>query len=124
MGPTVVHGNAIVGGDGSGRSRQTTRGRCSGQFAGSGNNGSISTVKHTLTGGEFAEVLFVFGSEIGDKFGDGFVGSWVYTSQVAHQGEDPCWFKKEDGEIDESNISNGVAPNNGNALHLTEAFPK
>jgi len=54
VGPTVIHGKAIIGGDGSGWSQLDRRGSCWQQF-GSGNCGGIGAVKTSLTGHEFVE---------------------------------------------------------------------
>jgi len=83
VGPTIVlHGNAIVGGDG--RSWNRLDGQCNRwwQF-GSSSGDSVGTVKATLTGCELVEAFLVFGSEICNKFVDGFGGNWAHTPLFA-----------------------------------------
>jgi len=63
--------------------RLTRRGGHYGRFDGSGNGGSVGTVKIALTCCEFAEAFLVFGTEICNKFVDGFIGGQVHMPQVA-----------------------------------------
>jgi len=72
MGPAIVHGNTIIGGDGRGWSRLD--GWCDQrQWFGSGEHGGVSAVEVGFAGCEFVEVFLIFGCEVCDKFGNGFV---------------------------------------------------
>jgi len=107
MGPTVIHGRAIVGGDGSGWSQLDRQGSHWWQF-GSGNCGSIGTVKTGLAGCEFVEVFLIFSGEVGDKFKNGFVGFRLHMPHIASHVEDSSQIKQNDGEVNEGRMSNGA----------------
>jgi len=123
MGPTVIHGKAIVGGDGSGWSQLDRWDSCQQQF-GSSNCGSIGTVKTSLTGHEFVEAFLIFGSEVSNEFTNGFVGGGVHTPHITSHVDDSHQFEQNDGEVNEGPIGNGIATDGHNVLNLAETFPQ
>ncbi len=91
MGPTVKHGNAIIGGNCMCGCRKHGRADRSGflrQF-GRGHGCGISTVVTDSTGGDgFVEVFFVFGCEKCAKLDVGLIGGRAEAPHVARQRED------------------------------------
>jgi len=65
VGPAIVHGEPIIGCDGGGWYRLARHCRWWCLF-GSGARGSSSGVENIWANHEFAEVFFVFGSEVSD----------------------------------------------------------
>jgi len=125
MGPTIIHVEAVIGGDGTRECRWDGWGGQLRQF-GYRDGGSIGTEETNLASHEFVEMFLVFGSKVCYKFANGFVGHWAHTPKMASHGEDTSQFKQKDCEVNEGHsIGNGVTANGHNALDLLmETFPK
>ncbi len=91
MGPTVIHGDAIIGGNrmcGCGEHGRADRSEFLRRF-GRGHGCGISTVVTDSTGGDgFAEAFFVFGCEKLAKLDVGLIGGRAEAPHVACQRED------------------------------------
>jgi len=100
MGPTVEHGNAIIGGSrmcGHGNHGWAVSSGFWRRF-GRGSSHGISTVIPTSAGdGGVFETFFVFGHEKLAKFDVGFVGGRAEAPYVARQREDASGLKHDDG---------------------------
>jgi len=130
MCPAVVHGDAIIGGDGCwGGSLGGSGGRCGfavwrwSQFVAQ-NGDSIGPVEPSLAGCEFADAFLVFSSEENMELGEGFVNGRADVPHVTHHGEDASGFEEEESQIDDGLVSDGVAPNICNVLDFMETFPE
>jgi len=75
-------------------------------------------------GGELAKMLFVFGHEEDAKFAEHAVGSSTIAPQITSKGEGASGFEKEESEIHEHGIGEGITASSSNALHFVEAFPE
>ncbi len=100
MGPTIKHGDAIIGGNcrcGCRGHWRTKKSRFLMWF-GRGSGCRISTVVTASAGGDgFAEAFFVFGHEKLAKFDVGLIGGRAEVPHVAGQREDASGFKHDGG---------------------------
>ena len=100
MGPTVEHGNAIIGGNcmcGCGNHRWAVGSGFLRWFGGGSSHGVSTVIPASASGGGFFETFFVFGREKLAKFDVGFVGGRAEAPHVACQSENASGFEHDGG---------------------------
>ncbi len=100
MGPTIKHGNAVVGRNRMhgcrGHWRYKRNGFCVGLVMRVGH--CVGAVVPTIAGGDvFVEAFLVFGCEEFVKLDVGFVGSWAEAPHVTGQSEDASGLEQDGG---------------------------
>jgi len=99
--PAVVHGYAVIGGDGCWGGSLGDSGGCCDFAVWSWSwfvalySGSIGPMESSLAGCEFVEAFLVFSHEEDAELGEGFVSSWADVPHVTSHGEDASGFEED-----------------------------